>query len=409
MKARVLAILAAAMLLATPAHAGTSGPSIAEGRGLRLLGWTPLPYAYDMATTHAGGRTLAVAINLPPGSQTTELKVVDVTAASRPRVRAVLPCDGILRDVAATSDPGVVAVMLWGEPDCLGSKGHALVLVDVSAPGRPTVTGRTELQAPRGLPNPRNPWPWPTPSVGGHPNAPYLYTTRNVDGQGELVAWRIGGSSGIEMASALPLPGEPRDLDVKDDGSMLAVGLGQTFATIDLTDPATPELSSVTHCPGCFLVSQVEFAGRLGLVVSDESPNTIGCPSGPLFFYTIELGTPVLYSVYNPSTLEPDPHEQPLPRVCQTDDLDVSPNGRLALLTWHRNSVRMLYIGSAFGAGAAATGYDSGRIFEVGWFRLDATWASAARFLGDSHLITLDQNWGFNTLTLEPCAYRFAC
>lgn len=397
--ARSCALVAVAMLTAVPSTGATAGSREAavEGEGFEALATIPLDWAIDAETTEVRGRSIvlgtAVTFNGDPGG----LVVADVEDPATPRVRSRLGCTGSILDVVRTSTPTVLAVFASPQDEpCLGLTSYGFALVDVSRPGRPRVVSSTphDESAPTDLPRPVG--AWASPKAVGHPTQPIVYTTRVVQEEGEILVWSLDNEDTPELVARIPTTRKPYAIDVNDAGTVLVVAQGAAFTTYDVSNPSAPAAVFTQQCPGCTQTTFARFVRDDSLVVHDESPNPVRCPAGALYFYALDLGTPRLTGVYDPTQIEEDPTQPPFPRDCTVADFDVSSDGKRLLVTWHDNTVRLLDVADTSGAGAATAG--TGPVTEAGWFRLDRSRVWSARFGPGDSVLAVDLNAGLHTL-----------
>jgi len=398
----VIAILTAGTLasvavlpLPTPVNAAGSG------QGIKLVAEIPFRDGTHQVFTTIRGRDYAFVSELNPLQN--QLRVIDVTKPTNPKVAATSPCTGYQGNLQVSHDKKTLVVgiddNLGGGGDGLqpacpvrGETGIGFLTIDISDPTHPKPIGFADIV--KGA-----------HSLATHPTKPYVYSGEGFpEAPGRMQVWSIKNPAHPKLVNTLDTGAHsPHDLAFNKDGSMAATANVVNVHLLDTTDPANPKIIATTQCPGCLHAHEARFTpdGK-HLVVNDEYPIPAPCPGGFMYFYDITHSAASygldLAGTYTIGDRVTDPSGG-VPTLCTPHIFDISPDGSHIASSWHEGGLRYLNITESAGVTAGDQQAIPGGVKEEGSYSNDNGDAFSAKIY-KGYIYLVDVTVGFQVFKI---------
>lgn len=368
-----------------------------QATGLEPIARIPFEDGSHAETATIRGRDYAfVATAVTDG--VAELRVIDITKPSRPRVVARIDCGIYQGHIQISHDRRtlILGVDIPAAPgSCMPAGEMGFITVDITDP---------EAPRPLGFAIDAN----GSHSTAAHPSKPFVYNGEGfVDSPGRMTVWSIKNPAKPRLVKTVDI-GEhsAHDLSFNTRGDLAAVAAVSSIKLLDTSDPADPKIEFVTQCPGCLHTHEARFTPDGDrLVVNDEflvGPNP--CPGAALYFYDVvdlPTGTGLeLSGTYHPSDLVVNGNDEAV--FCTAHVFDISADGTKIAAAWHGAGVRYLDITHSSGVSYGAQVTTPGGAIEIGSYLASDTDAFAAKMHKGPFVYVVDANRGFEVLRVTP-------
>ena len=395
-----LAIASALSLLLGASFSGASASAIRSegtGEGLKLVAEVPFEGGTHQVLATIKGRDYAFVTQMVT-SGSGNLRVVDITAPSKPRVVATVPCGGNQGNVQLSHDQKTLVIGLDSPSDggCMPAGLMGFVTLDISNPRKPRPIGWAEEAA-------------GSHSLAAHPTKPFVYNGEGFpDAPGRMSVWSIADPAKPKLVKVVDTGAHsPHDLAFNRTGSMLATANVFYLQLMDTRDPAAPKIVHTTQCPGCVHTHEARFTpdGKR-LIVNDEYPSA-ACPGGAVYFYDIVdlAGSPGLeltgsYTADEVvTTASGDPATKCTPHI-----FDISSDGTKMAATWHEGGIKYLDISETSGVTAGPRVLVPGGPTELGWYLSEGSFAFSAKLHKGPYIYVVDGSIGFQVFRIDAGA-----
>lgn len=324
-----------------PTSAATA-PDGSEGAGLELV--SEVSYLSGTHIEHAtiAGRDYVFAATQSVAGPA-QLRVIDVTRPSRPKVVATLPCGRFQGNLQVSADRRTLVLGVDGPAQdgrCVRTASEGFATIDISRPERPRPVGFASIDG-------------GSHSTAAHPTEPLIYNAPEGSPVPDrpapvLEVWSIHDPRKPTPVSSTSLPGvhSPHDISFNSDGSMAAVASISAFHLVDTSDPEHPRVVFTGQCPGCQHTHEARFTPDANtLVVNDEAMTGAAypCPGGALYFYDVsDVTAPQLVGTYMVGDLAVTSASSA--GFCTPHVFDISADGKQLATSWHAAGIRLLDI-----------------------------------------------------------------
>jgi hypothetical protein len=365
-----MATLVGAVLVVVLAPAPSPVDAAGTGEGIKLVAEVPFLNGSHQVFTTIRGRDYAFVSEL--NGLLSQLRVIDVTNPTNPKVVATSPCTGYQGNVQVSHDKKTLVV---GIDDDLGGGGSGtktscpvagktgvgFITIDISDPTHPKPVGFADI--PKG-----------SHSLATHPTKPFVYNGEGFpEAPGRMQVWSIKNPARPKLVNTLDTGvHSPHDLAFNKTGDMAATANVVNLHLLDTSDPANPKIVHTTQCPGCLHTHEARFTpdGKR-LVVNDEYPIPAPCPGGLMYFYDItHKGSSYgldLTGTYTIGDRVTNSHGD-VPTLCTPHIFDISSDGTRIASSWHEGGLRYLDITESAGVTAGAQQTVPGGVTEVGYY-----------------------------------------
>jgi hypothetical protein len=389
--------------LSGPTSATASGSDAAEvAHGLELVATVPYEDGTHLERASIKGRDYVFAATSST-STAAELRVIDVTVPTRPRVVALINCGIFQGNLQVSPDRKtlILGVDAAAPGDaCIPPGEQGFITIDISRPARPRPIGYAVIDG-------------GSHSTAVHPRKPLVYNAPEgspapARTPPELEVWSIANPAKPKLVNTISMPGanSPHDISFNKDGSRAATANISSFHLLDTSDPKNPAVEFTGQCPGCQHTHEARFtAGDKTLVVNDEAiPSPYPCPGGALYFY--DLGGPRgartadLAGAYTVSDAGVTASESA--GFCTPHVFDISRDGTKVAASWHAAGVRYLDISKHAGVthGDQPSGPDG--VIELGAYTVEGGDNFTAKFFKGPYIYSVDVNAGLQIFRIAP-------
>lgn len=368
----------------------------ATGHGLKLVASVPYLNGTHLVTTTIKGRDYIFAATQASGAA--DLRVIDVTSPTHPKVKAVLKCGSFQGNLQISADNKTLVVGVDGQAQdgfCIDGLNEGFATLDISDPSKPRPIGFASI-------------PGGSHSTATHPLKPFVYNAPEGSvvpdrtPKGQLEVWSIANPSRPKLVNTVEMPGihSPHDISFSKDGSMAAIASISGFQLVDTSDPANPKIEFNSQCPGCQHAHEARFTpDAKTLVVNDESMTgaVYPCPGGAMYFYDIK-GSPgsrtaELAGTYAVGDIGVTADNEP--GFCTPHVFDISDDGTRIAASWHAAGVRYLDITGHTGQTLGTTwSSGAGAVVESGSYVESGSDFFTAKFVDGPYIYAVDMTQG---------------
>jgi hypothetical protein len=379
--------------LSTSSVASPAAPSTAQLESVALI---PFENGSHQIFAHLDGRDYAfVATGVT--DQNADLRVIDVTQPTKPKVVAKIPCGTYQGHLQLSADKKtlILGVDTQSLGACMPAGEMGFATIDVSNPRKPRPIGFALME--RG-----------SHTTAAHPTKPFVYNGQGFpEAPGQMEIWSIADPSKPKLISTMNT-GEhsPHDLSFSPDGKLAALASVSSLKLLDTSDPANPTIEFVTQCPGCQHTHEARFTpDGSHLVVNDEAVtgSPYPCPGAGLHIYEIvELPTGShalkLVGEYYPGEVGTNANSQA--GFCTAHVFDISPDGTKIAASWHSDGIRYLDISQSTGASFGTTA-PAGGVQELATYTPKDSDMFSAKFFRGPYIYAVDLLRGFEVLRIS--------
>jgi hypothetical protein len=388
------ALVVALLAVAGPSASSLAAPAEPGSAKLEPVALIPFKNGSHQVFAQIHGRDYAfVATGVTDTNG--ELRVIDVTQPTKPKVVAKIPCGTYQGHLQLSADKKtlILGVDTPSLGACVPAGEMGFATVDISNPKKPRPIGYAPMA--RG-----------SHTTATHPTKPFVYNGQGFpEAPGEMEIWSIANPAKPKLVNTFKT-GEhsPHDLSFNADGTLAALASVSSLKLLDTTDPANPTIEFVTQCPGCQHTHEARFTpDGAHLVVNDEAlSGPYPCPGAALHIYeVVELPSGShalrLEGEYYPGEVGTDANSQV--GFCTSHVFDISAEGTKIAASWHSDGIRYLDISQTTGA-TFGTMAPAGGVVELASYTPPNSDMFSAKFNRGPYIYAVDIQRGFEVLRI---------